>query len=96
MENDDRFPGSEQPNRRQFLLTAGSTVAAGVMAACAPARAATVVAAETAAPDTAVPAVEHRYGSWRSGELMIFNINSAPRKAVGGSNTALAPLAFHD
>jgi len=32
-------------------------------------------------------------------ELMIFNINSVARKAVGGSNTALAPkskLAFHD
>jgi xanthine dehydrogenase YagT iron-sulfur-binding subunit len=58
MENHDRFPGSEQPNRRQFLLTAGSTVAAGVMAACAPARAATVAAAGTAAADAAVPAVE--------------------------------------
>jgi hypothetical protein len=32
-------------------------------------------------------------------ELMIFNINSTPRKTVGGSNTALVPkskLAFHD
>jgi hypothetical protein len=32
-------------------------------------------------------------------ELMIFNINSGPRKAVGGSHAALAPkskLAFHD
>jgi xanthine dehydrogenase YagT iron-sulfur-binding subunit len=54
MENDDRFPGSEQPNRREFLLTAGSTVAAGVVAACAP----TVAAAETATADAAVPAVE--------------------------------------
>ena len=54
MENDDRFPGSEQPNRRQFLLTAGSTVAAGVMAAWPPAHAATVAAAA----DAAVPAVE--------------------------------------
>ena len=54
MENDDRFPGSEGPNRRQFLLTAGGTVAAGVIAACAT----TVAAAETAMADAAVPAVE--------------------------------------
>jgi xanthine dehydrogenase YagT iron-sulfur-binding subunit len=53
MENDDRFSEPEQPNRRQFLLTAGSTVAAGVMAACVPAHAAT-----TAAADAAVPPVE--------------------------------------
>ncbi len=42
---------------------------------------------------------EHCYGSSRPSELMIFNINSTPRKAVGGSNTALVPkskLAFHD
>ena len=52
MDNDDRFPGSEQPNRRRSLLTAGSTLAAGVMAACARTRAATVAA------DAAVPAVE--------------------------------------
>ena len=57
MENDDRSPGSEQPNRRQVPLTAG-TVAGDVMAACAPARAATVAALETAAADAAVPAVE--------------------------------------
>ena len=53
MENDDRFSEPEQPNRRQFLLTAGSTVAAGVMAAFVPAHAAT-----TAAADAAVPPVE--------------------------------------
>src|SRR5207244_8535244 len=47
-------PGLEQPNRREFLLTAGSTVAAGVIAAYAPAHAATVAAAA----DEAVPAVE--------------------------------------
>lgn len=58
MDNDDRFPGLEQPNRRQFLLTAGSTVAAGVMAAYAPEHAATVAATETAAAEAAVPAVE--------------------------------------
>ena len=57
MENDDRFPGSERPNRRQFLLTAGSTVV-GVMAACAPAGATMVAGAETAAADAAVTAVE--------------------------------------
>ncbi|PYX08563.1 MAG: oxidoreductase [Acidobacteria bacterium] len=56
MENDDRFAGSQRPNRRQFLLTAGSTVAAGVMAASAPARGATV--AETAEAEAAVPAIK--------------------------------------
>jgi xanthine dehydrogenase YagT iron-sulfur-binding subunit len=56
MKNDNPFPESEQPNRRQFLLAGGSTVAAGVMAACAPARAATVTPAETAAADAVVPA----------------------------------------
>jgi len=53
MKNDDRFPDSEQPNRRQFLFTAGGTVAAGLMAACVPASAATVAAAEAAAADAA-------------------------------------------
>jgi len=57
MENDDRFPGPEPPNRRQFLLTAGSTVV-GVMAACAPAGATMVAGAETAAAYAAVTAVE--------------------------------------
>jgi hypothetical protein len=33
MENDERLPGLEQPNRRKFLLTASSAVAAGVVAA---------------------------------------------------------------
>ena len=64
MENDERLTGSEykseygseQPNRRQFLLTAGSAVA-GVMAACAPAHAATVPA-QTAAAVAAAPSVE--------------------------------------
>ena len=58
MDNDNRFPGADQPTRRQFLLTAGSTVAAGVMAAYAPTSAATVTAAETAGTDAAVPPVE--------------------------------------
>ena len=58
MENDDRLRGSEQPNRRQFLLTAGSTVAAGVMAARAPARAAAVLTSETAPREAAAPGVE--------------------------------------
>ena len=58
MENDDRLRGSEQPNRRQFLLTAGSTVAAGVIVACAPAQAATVLTSETAPTEAAVPGVE--------------------------------------
>jgi xanthine dehydrogenase YagT iron-sulfur-binding subunit len=58
MENDNRLPESELLNRRQFLLTAGSAVAAGVMVTCAPAGAATVTAAETAEADAAVPDVE--------------------------------------
>jgi xanthine dehydrogenase YagT iron-sulfur-binding subunit len=58
MDNDDRFRGSEQPNRREFLLTAGGTVAASVMAAYAPAGAATVAATETAAADAAASAIE--------------------------------------
>src|SRR5215469_6299283 len=58
MENEDRLPGLEQPNRRQFLVTAGNSMAAGVMAACAPALATTIPEAETAAADPAVPAVE--------------------------------------
>jgi xanthine dehydrogenase YagT iron-sulfur-binding subunit len=58
MENDDHLRGSEQPNRRQFLLTAGSTAAAGVIVACAPARAATVLTSETAPTEAAVPGVE--------------------------------------
>ena len=58
MENDDRFRRSEQPNRRQFMLTAGSTVAAGVVAAYAPARAATGTAADTAAAEAIAPDVE--------------------------------------
>ena len=49
MANDDHLPGSEQPNRREFLWTAG-TVAAGVFAAYSPANAAT--------DDAAMPAVE--------------------------------------
>jgi xanthine dehydrogenase YagT iron-sulfur-binding subunit len=55
MENDDRFRGSEQPNRRQFLLSAGGTVAAGVVAAYAPARATTVTGVATPAADAAMP-----------------------------------------
>jgi len=37
VEHHDQSPGSPRPNRRQFLLTTGSTVAAGVIAAYAPA-----------------------------------------------------------
>jgi len=55
MENDDRVPDSEHPNRRQFLVTAGSTVATGVIAACAPVGAATVSAVSA---DAAAPAIE--------------------------------------
>jgi xanthine dehydrogenase YagT iron-sulfur-binding subunit len=53
MENEDPSSQSTRPNRREFLLTAGSTVAAGVVAAYAPAGAATVAAPETAAADPA-------------------------------------------
>jgi xanthine dehydrogenase YagT iron-sulfur-binding subunit len=56
MDNDDRIAESDHPNRRQFLVTAGSTVATGVIAAaCAPVGAATVSAA---AADAAAPAME--------------------------------------
>src|SRR5262249_60427738 len=48
MENYDRFPGSESPNRRQFLVTAGGTMAAGVVAAYAPAQAAATADTATA------------------------------------------------
>ena len=57
MKNDDRFPVSLQPSRRQFLLSTGSTVAAGVLAAYAPAGAATGAAEEAAGADA--PAVEN-------------------------------------
>jgi len=47
------------PARRQFLLTTGSTVAAGVIAAYVPAHAGTVAADESAAPPgTDAPAIE--------------------------------------
>jgi xanthine dehydrogenase YagT iron-sulfur-binding subunit len=39
MANDDRSPKSSQPNRRQFLLTTGSTLTAGVIAVHTPAQA---------------------------------------------------------
>ena len=56
MDNDDRVPEPDHPNRRQFLVTAGSTVATGVIAAaCAPVGAATVSAA---AADATAPAIE--------------------------------------
>ena len=58
MKKDDRPPGSEQPNRRQFLVTAGSTVAAGVIGAYVPAGAAIAAAAETAEAEGSVPDVE--------------------------------------
>src|SRR5215467_13272357 len=56
MENYDRFPGSESPNRRQFLVTAGGTMAAGVVAAYAPAQAAAT--ADTATAEATATAVE--------------------------------------
>jgi xanthine dehydrogenase YagT iron-sulfur-binding subunit len=58
MENYDRLPGSEPPNRRQFLVTAGSTVAAGVVSAYAPAHADKTGTAETATAGAAATAVE--------------------------------------
>jgi len=57
MENDDRLSGSDQPTRRQFLQTAGSTVAAGVMAAYAPAQA-SIIASEGTPAGADGPAVE--------------------------------------
>ena len=55
MENDGRVPEPEHPNRRQFLVTAGGTVATGVIAACSPVGAATVAAVSA---DAAAPAIE--------------------------------------
>jgi len=55
MDDNNRLFESEQPNRRQFLSTAG-TVAAGVMAACAPAGATAVT--DTVSPDAAMTATE--------------------------------------
>ena len=55
MESDDRLPGWERPNRRQFLLGAGSTMAASLTAAYAPAGANTAQAGlEAVGPATAV------------------------------------------
>jgi xanthine dehydrogenase YagT iron-sulfur-binding subunit len=52
-------PDLPNPTRRQFLLTTGSTVAAGVMAAYVPAHAGTVAADESAAvAGTDAPAIE--------------------------------------
>jgi len=50
MEIDNRLPGSEQPNRRKFLLTAGSAMAAGVMATRVPAATVPGQTAGAAAP----------------------------------------------
>jgi outer membrane protein TolC len=52
MEHDDDSSGSTLANRRQFLLTAGSTVAAGVMALCIRVR---VLAAALFLPLLSVP-----------------------------------------
>jgi xanthine dehydrogenase YagT iron-sulfur-binding subunit len=46
-DNDDSSSGVTNPNRREFLLNAGSTMAGGVITACAPA-----YASSTAAPNT--------------------------------------------
>src|SRR5262249_57504870 len=54
MERDDDSSDSTLANRRQFLLTAGSTVAAGVIAGCTRAR---VLAAALLLPVMSVPAV---------------------------------------
>ena len=45
----DEFSPIKDPDRRQFLVTTGSTVAAGVIAACAPGYAATAAPAGTEA-----------------------------------------------
>src|SRR6476661_3186176 len=46
-DNDNSSPGVTNPNRREFLLNAGSTISGGVIAACAPA-----YASSAAAPNT--------------------------------------------
>ena len=60
MHKDDSSSGQRNPNRRQFLLTTGSTVAAGLLAAHTPAAVgqesdATAVRAETPVVGGAVP-----------------------------------------
>jgi len=54
-EDDDPSSGVTDPNRREFLFSAGSTLSAGVIAACAPA-----YASSTAAPNTQA-AVRHEH-----------------------------------
>jgi len=46
-ENDDFSPDARNPNRREFLVDAGTTMVGGVIAACAP-----TYASSTAAPNT--------------------------------------------
>jgi len=59
MSKSDSSSQLPNPARRQFLLTTGSTVAAGVIAAYVPAHAGTVAADESAAPPgTDAPAIE--------------------------------------
>src|ERR1700758_1295571 len=62
VEHHDQSPESPRPNRRQFLLTTGSTVAAGVIAAYAPAE---MSAAE------ATPATASAYGAAVEGAVPI-------------------------
>lgn len=63
-DNDDSLSGVTNPNRREFLLNAGSTVAGGVVAACAPA-----YASSTATPNTQ-DAVGHEHSA-REGSVPI-------------------------
>jgi len=58
MPKSDSSFGSASPTRRQFLLTTGSTVAAGVIAAYTPAHAATKVADESTAAGADAPSIE--------------------------------------
>src|SRR5215813_4592055 len=59
MSKSDSSSQLPNPTRRQFLLTTGSTVAAGVMAAYVPAHAGSMAADESAATaGTDAPAVE--------------------------------------
>jgi xanthine dehydrogenase YagT iron-sulfur-binding subunit len=62
VEHHNQSPESPRPNRRQFLLTTGSTVAAGVIAAYAP--------AEMSAAD-ATPATASAYGAAVQGAVPI-------------------------
>ena len=67
-DDDDSSSGVTDPNRREFLLNAGSTMAGGVIAACAPA-----YASSTAAPTQ--EAVRHEHSASEGAVPITLRIN---------------------